>query len=123
MKKYNTHIKNLSLFLVFELFIVFICSLLNLAGISESISTIILFLLNLFIFMLYGFKHGKLSNKKGYLTGAVTGSILLFILYLINIVFFKGDFKINMLLYYIILLLSATFGGMYGKSKKLETEK
>ncbi len=119
MKKMNIYIKNLSLFLILELFFVFICSLLNLAGIKESISTILLFVYNVILFMFFGFNHGKTNNKKGYLTGFLTGLILLIILFLVNILFFKGDFKINQILYYTILIISSTFGGMYGKSKKI----
>ncbi len=120
MKKYNFYFKNFGLFLSGELFIVFIVSLLNLFGMNTSITTIILLLLNIGIFIFFGFNNGIRSLKKGYLTGLITGLLLLLILFFVNILFFKGSFNINQVLYYFILILSSTFGGMLGKSKKKE---
>ncbi len=98
----------------------FICSLLNIMGLSTSITTIFLLILNVLLFILFGFKSGNRSVKKGYITGFLTGFILLLFLYLINILFLKGEFNINQFIYYLILILSSTFGGMLGKAKKVE---
>ncbi len=125
MKKYNFYFKNFGLFIGLEIFIVFICSLLNLLGINTSITTIILLVLNALIFIIFGFNHGIRGKKKGFITGITTGVLLITLLVLINILFFKSGFNINQVLYYLILILSSTLGGMFGKAKKKEdtTEK
>lgn len=120
MKKYNFYIKNLGLFLSVELFIVLVISLLNLMGLSSSITSIMIFILNILLFISFGFIHGKKTTKKGYLVGLLTGIMLSLIMILLNLSFFKGDFNINLTLYYLILTISSTLGAMVGKSKKIE---
>ncbi len=120
MKKYNYYLKNLGLFLTSELFIVLIISLLNLFGVNSSITTILLLILNILLFAFFGFNHGIIANKKGYIIGLFNAFVLLFILVLINLLFFKGEFNINSVLYYLMLTTSSTLGAMIGKSKKKE---
>ncbi len=120
MKKYNCYIKNFSLFLITELFVVFICSLINMFGISSSFSTVFLLIINLLLFFFFGYKHSIISSKKGYFIGFLNGFALLIFIYLINIIFFKGTFNINLITYYLALLLASIFGGMVGKTKKKE---
>lgn len=120
MKKYDIQLKSLGLFFTAELFIIFICSLLNLFGLNSSITTILLLILNISLFLFLGFRNGLLTFRKGYLSGILTGLALLLILFFINLLFFKGDFNINKVIYYMILLLSSTIGGMFGKARKKE---
>lgn len=120
MKKYNFLIKNLSFFIILEMFLIFIISLLNLIGLSTSITTIIIFIINLVLFFLFGFIFGKTTYKKGYISGLSSGLLLIFIMSLLAIILYKGEFNINLILYYATLLCSTTFGGMVGKSKKIQ---
>lgn len=122
MKKFNYYIKNFSLFLTIELFIVLTFSLINLFGINTSISSIGIFTLNILLFIFFGFIHGKQTKQKGYLTGLFTGFFLSLIMLLLNISFFKGDFNINLMLYYFILTISSTLGAMIGKTKQISSE-
>lgn len=121
MKKYNFYIKNFSLFLTTELAIVLIFSLFNLFGMNTSISSLLIFLLNVLLFLTIGFVHGKHCNQKGYITGILTGLFLSVIMVLLNISFFKGNFNINLILYYLVLLTSSSLGAMIGKSRKVDT--
>ncbi|MFI3260247.1 MAG: TIGR04086 family membrane protein [bacterium] len=120
MKKYNFFIKNFSLFLTLELFLIIIFSLCNLFGMNTSISSILIFIFNIILFIVFGYIHGKHSNKKGYVSGFLNGVFLSIIMILLNISFFKADFKINVLLYYFLLILSSTLGAMIGKAKKID---
>ena len=120
LKKYNFYIKNFSLFMIVEMFIVLVVSLMNLMGISPSITSLIIFILNVLLFITTGFLHGKITNKKGYITGFLTGGFLSFLMFLINIIFFKGDFNFNLIFYYFILISASTLGSMVGKAKKIE---
>lgn len=120
MKKFYPYFRKLGIFVVLELFIVFIISIFNLIGLNSSITTILLFVLNVTIFILFGFRIGIKEKCKGYISGVLTGLILIIFILLINILFFKGNFNINKILYYLILISSSTLGGMFGKAKKKE---
>lgn len=106
--------------MIVEMFIVLVVSLMNLMGISPSITSLIIFILNVLLFITIGFLHGKITNKKGYITGFLTGGFLSFLMFLINIIFFKGDFNFNLIFYYFILISASTLGSMVGKAKKIE---
>lgn len=109
-------LKEISLYLVFLCILVIICSLLNLIGVNETITNLLLFLFNSIMFIILGIKTGKLAKKNGYLNGIKNGSILVLILFIINI--FIKNFSISTFLYYVILLLCSAFGGMIGINKK-----
>lgn len=120
LKKYKEYLKNIILFSSLELFLVIIISSLNMFGMSSSISSIILLIINVCIFLFFGYIHGNTQKYRGFITGFVTGLIFTLFMYIINILFFKGNFNINLFMYYLILILSATLGGMIGKIKKTD---
>ena len=112
--------KNIGFYLLFLILIIFICSLLNLIGVNSTITDFILFIFNIILFLVYGFKNGISANKKGFLAGIKISLILLAILIIINLITIRNIFNITSLIYYLILLLTGTFGGMLGISKKKE---
>ena len=63
------------------------------------------------------FLLGKKSNKKGYLEGIKYSAILIFLLVIINLLFIKV-FEIKSLVYFLIIIVSSTFGSMVGINKK-----
>ncbi len=67
---------------------------------------------------LSGFKIGKQAKDKGYLKGLTLGSIILILFFLISL-FTKG-FRLQQLIYYLIILITTTIGSMVGilKEKK-----
>jgi putative membrane protein (TIGR04086 family) len=118
MNKALLHMKNLGILSLLEIFIIFICSILNLFLGNGNITTIILFIFNIILFLYFGFKFGKSSKKKGLLTGLHVGFGLIFFLFLINTIFYNNGININKILYYLILLLSCMFGAIVGKNKQ-----
>ena len=98
---------------------IFFCSLLNLIGVNSSITNFLIFLFNITMFLILGFKCGKITNKKGYLSGIIISLILCFMLIVIDIIFFHKIISFITIIYYTILLFTGTFGGMLGKSKKV----
>lgn len=80
---------------------------------AYNIIKIIVLLLTLFT---NGFLIGKSSSKKGYLEG-IKLSIPIIILFLI-ITLITKSFTIKVILYYIILILTTSFGSMVGINKK-----
>lgn len=111
------YLKNVGFYLLFLILVIFICSLLNLIGVNSTITNLLLFIFNLGLFLIYGFKTGIKSKEKGYLAGLKISLLLLLILILINLITTKNIFNFTTLIYYLILLLTGTFGGMLGISK------
>ena len=62
-----------------------------------------------------GFKIGKLSTNKGYLNGIILSLIIIFIFFMISI--FTKSLKINLLIYYLIIIIITTLGAMLGINK------
>lgn len=113
-------IKNIGFYLLFLVLIIAICSLLNLVGVNSTITNFILFIYNICLFVIYGFKNGIKSKEKGFLAGLRISLVMLAILVLINLILVQNLFNVTTLVYYFILLLSGTFGGMMGINKKKE---
>ena len=114
------YLKQIGYYMLFIILLTFICSLFNLIGISTNVTNILLLLFNTLAFFVLGFKNGIKSNRKGYISGLKIGLILLFLLFIVNLVINKQFIDISKIIYYIIILLSAVLGGMFGKAKKKE---
>ena len=114
------YFKLASIFLIIELMIVFIISLLNLIGLNGGISSIILLILNIILFFILTFYSGKNSNEKGYLVGLLTSSLLIFLMFVINSIFYGINLKLSTIIYYLILILTGVIGGTIGINKKKE---
>ncbi len=110
--------KQLGFYLLFLLLLTFICSLLNLIGLNSTITNLLLFLFNAGAFLFLGFKNGIKNNIKGYFSGLKIGALMLLILFLINLLIAQKVFSLSLLVYYLVMLLCAVFGGMLGKAKK-----
>lgn len=119
LNKYLEHIKNLGVFSLGEIFIIFICSILNLILKSSNVTTIILFVVNILLFGFFGYKYGLKTNKKGLIIGLYVGISLILFLMLLNAIFYQQGININRILYYGILVLSSMFGASFGKNKQV----
>lgn len=110
--------KYLGYYTIFIILLVFICSLLNLIGVNSTITNLIIFLFNILAFFFFGFKNGKKATNKGYIAGLKISGLFLIILIIINLFTTRSFFNITTIIYYIVLLLSGTLGGMLGINKK-----
>ena len=68
-------------------------------------------------FFFLGFKNGKVSKSKGYLAGLKMGLGFVMILVIFNLIFIRS-FKVSLLIYYLLLLMSSVLGGMFGINRK-----
>ena len=66
------------------------------------------------------FYSGKNSNEKGYLVGLLTSSLLIFLMFVINSIFYGINLKLSTIIYYLILILTGVIGGTIGINKKKE---
>ena len=118
MLKTLNYLKYTSIFLILELMITFIISLLNLLGVNSGITTIILLISNVILFFILNFINAKNMKKKGFLEGIVLGLIFIILMILIKVILFDNAFKISTIIYYLILFITSIFGGMFGVNKK-----
>ncbi len=77
-----------------------------------------IFLGMILVLFFIGFYWGKKAEKKGYLEGIKIGTCLIFLLIVINLLFYRTGFSFERLLYYLVLILSSTFGSMVGINGK-----
>lgn len=118
MKKYLEYLKIIGI-MILSFFISYllltILSYFNIIGNKFlSILEIITILIIMFIGGLLG---GKKTNNKGWLEGLKIGLIFSLLLFIINLLFIK-DFSLKSIIYYFILSIASTFGGMIGILKK-----
>ena len=109
------YIKPLILFISSLIIIPFILTLFNLMKL-ETNKTIIIILFSIIMFII-GIILGKNSNNKGYLKGILFSIICVLFIILLSLIF-KYPINISSLIYYIILVISTTFGSMLGINKK-----
>ena len=114
-------LKYLGYYAIFIILLTFICSLLNLIGVNSTITNLMIFIFNILVFFIFGFKSGKKASNKGYIAGLKIGGLFLLILVIINLFSARNFFNITTIIYYIVLLLSSTLGGMLGINKKEDT--
>ena len=120
MHKAINYLKFLSIFMILELMITFITSLLNLLGINSGITAIILLVVNVIIFFVLNFINARKKLKKGYLEGMLLSIIFILSMVLLKIILFNNKTTISTYLYYLILFITGVFGGMVGINKKEE---
>ncbi len=63
-----------------------------------------------------GFYIGRKSQNKGYLNGIILSGIILACFFLINL--FLGDLKWQVIIYYLIIVITTTIGSMIGINQK-----
>ena len=83
-----------------------------------KVSEIFMFIYMAILFFIIGFLVGKKATRKGYLEGIKIGLSLIFILIVINVLFYQTGFSLERTIYYFILILSSTLGSMIGISKQ-----
>ena len=121
IKKILVYTKILGIFILLEVLFSFVMGLFNLLGMNSSLSKIILLIVNLIIFFIFGFTKGKITNKKGFIEGALTGLILILILFIISLIFFHSNISWATLIYYLALIFISMIGSTIGKNKKIDS--
>lgn len=107
------------LYLIGSIFIItLILSLIYLLGnVSYGIINILLLFIMIIFMFLVGILYSQNNKAKGIISGLKIGTIIIMLLFVLGLIF-KVDFKLTRLIYYIILILSAVFGGIVGKNKR-----
>lgn len=121
MKKILKYLKAIGIFIILELFLAFFFGFLNLLGINQYITSILMFISNISIFTYYGLKTGKTTNKKGIINGGISAIILLVPMFLISLILYFKSLNLWTIVYYIMLMVSSIIGSTIGKNTKKET--
>lgn len=118
LNKLINYLKFISIFLIIELLLTFITSLLNLLGLNSGITTIILLIANIIIFFILNFLNARQWQKKGLIEGLTLSFIFLIFMVLIKIILFDNKLYLSTIIYYLILLFTGLFGALVGVNKK-----
>ena len=118
LNKLIYYFKYVGVFLIIELLVTFITSLLNLLGLNSGITTIILLIINLALFFTLSYINAFKMHKKGLIEGLTLGLIFIVLMILIKVTLFNNGIHISTFIYYIILVIASILGGMVGVNKK-----
>lgn len=120
MYKLLNYLKYIGLFIGFIMGIAIISSLINLTGLNSAIVNKIAVILTAISFFIISTIASKKINEKGYILGIKLSLIFVFLMIIINLIFFKSGISIDRIIYYIILIISSILGGSFGKNLKIK---
>lgn len=117
MKKSNNYSNifiNIGYFLLSLLiYLIIITSLSYINVFNYKVTSTISFIFINLLFCIFGFKSGKQSEKKGFLSGLITGAVNILALLFLSMIF-KCLPSSKTLLYFLILIISSVLGGILG---------
>lgn len=116
IKKYFKHIGITILSIAISLLLLSTLYYFNL--ISTNVVKYLRIIIVIIILFISGYILGKKNDKHGYIEGLKLGGIIIGIIALITLLFFRNSFEIKIVLYYIILLFNTMLGSMIGISNK-----
>ncbi len=119
LNKLKSYFKVILIGLLFMVGFAFLLSILqNFNLFYGKVSEVFMFIYMAILFFIIGFLVGKKATHKGYLEGIKISLSLIFILIVINVLFYQTGFSLERTIYYFILILSSTMGSMIGINKK-----
>ena len=118
MNKFKKYLKPILYFYtIFLIYLIIITTLNYFNIVNYKTLSLISFIMIILLFLLLGFITALKSDKKGYINGLIIGAfnIVLFLF----LAFILGTHpKFNIGIYFLILILSSTIGGMFGINYK-----
>ena len=119
LNKLKSYFKVILIGLLFMMIFAFLLGVLqNFNLFYGKASEVFMFIYMAILFFIIGFLVGKKATHKGYLEGIKISLSLIFILIVINVLFYQTGFSLERTIYYFILILSSTMGSMIGINKK-----
>ena len=119
MKTLKIYGKTIGKFLAFLILLSGILAFFHTFNILYSKSTDAIIMIGMILTLFFiGFAYGKKAEKKGYIEGLKIGGCLIFLMVIINLIFYQTGFSFERILYYSVLILSSTLGSMIGINKK-----
>lgn len=119
LNKLKSYFKVILIGLLFMIVFAFLLSILEYFNLFYGkVSEVFMFIYMAILFFIIGFLVGKKATHKGYLEGIKISLSLIFILIVINVLFYQTGFSLERTIYYFILILSSTMGSMIGINKQ-----
>ena len=119
LNKLKSYFKVILIGLLFMIMFAFLLSILEYINLFYGkVSEVSMFIYMAILFFIIGFLVGKKATHKGYLEGIKISLSLIFILIVINVLFYQTGFSLERTIYYFILILSSTLGSMIGINKQ-----
>lgn len=114
MEKAKKYIKSTSMCLLALVIYLIVLLILSYTGLLK-LNTIekINFVVMAIIALAIGVISGKKTSKKGYLEGLKHGGIIVLIMFLLNLIFYRW-FNLYIFLYYLVIVSSSMIGSMIG---------
>lgn len=120
MKKYKNILTSIGWFFgSLLIYLIIITTLAHFNLISYKTVSVLSFIFMCLLFMYNGFSLGKKSSKRGFLSGLMIGAINIILVLLLAIIL-RSIPGFKSLIYFAVLLLSSTLGGMFGINFKKE---
>lgn len=86
--------------------------------IKDNLFNVIKILIPVISIFIGAFRLGKKAEKKGWLEGIKLGSIVILLMFIFSLIFFRNSITLKTILYYFILLVTAIVSSMVGISFK-----
>lgn len=120
MLKVLSYLKYIGIFILFIIGIAIVSSLINLFALNTNLINKISVIFTALSFFIISTLASKNMNEKGYITGLKLGLLFVFLMIIINLIFFRSGFSIDRVIYYTILIISSILGGSFGKNLKIK---
>ena len=119
LKKYLSRLFYTFLYLLAAM--LFITTLYYFNLMNESVYKVFKIIILIISMFVSGFILGRKTKSKGYLEG-IKFSLMMILIFLVSTVLLSEPLKLTIIIYYLIILMSTTFGSMIGVSLKKETK-
>lgn len=87
---------------------------------SDKLNAVFLYVTSILAMFIGTIKLGKNLKYKGIISGLIYFSFWFVIMLFLSLVFFKTDFSIKNVIYYLVLLIFSILGGVLGKNMQEE---
>lgn len=119
MKNIKLYLKYLGFsFIILLLGLLLISTLYYFDIISSTFTTYFRFIYFLLVIFITSYKLGKITEKNGYLTGIKIGLLYILVFALLGVIVFSPKIHLRVLIYYLIIILTAILGSIIGIQKK-----
>lgn len=117
MKNLFNKYKLILIYIIILLFLSFISTILEFAGINYTICTSLLSIINYILIFMYSYIEAKKVNIKGYISGLKSALKILIVLLIMNLVTLN-NFNFKTVIYYLIIIIIGLLGGIIGKNSQ-----
>ena len=118
MKKYL--IQGLFTFVIFLIGLLLTSILYYFNITNDKINKILIYLVSFVSIFIGALKIGKITKQKGIITGLIYFVFMFIIMFLLSITVFNIQIKLNMFIYYLIILVFSILGSIIGKNMQSE---